>query len=79
VNRVEVNAISQESAASQSGRLRERCDIYVGLLRGVDDKTYAVGLISALVSQGVRVDYIGSDAVDSLPPGVCSLKSFYAT
>jgi D-inositol-3-phosphate glycosyltransferase len=38
--------------------------IHVGLLTGGDDKTYALGLTSALVSQRTWVDFIGSDAVD---------------
>jgi D-inositol-3-phosphate glycosyltransferase len=39
--------------------------IQVGLLTGGDDKSYAYGLTDALVAQGVRVDFIGSDALDS--------------
>jgi D-inositol-3-phosphate glycosyltransferase len=39
--------------------------VEVGLLTGGDDKTYAWGLTDALVSQGVRVDFIGSDNLDS--------------
>ncbi|MBV8378414.1 MAG: hypothetical protein JO279_15555, partial [Verrucomicrobia bacterium] len=38
--------------------------LHIGLLTGGDDKTYALGLTSALVSLGVYVDFIGSDAVD---------------
>jgi D-inositol-3-phosphate glycosyltransferase len=38
--------------------------LQVGLLTGGDDKTYALGLTSALISQGIFVDFIGSDAVD---------------
>ena len=37
----------------------------VGLLTGGDDKSYAYGLTDALVAEGVRVDFIGSDALDS--------------
>ena len=36
----------------------------VALLTGGDDKPYALGLASALVSQGVLLDFIGSNAVD---------------
>jgi D-inositol-3-phosphate glycosyltransferase len=37
----------------------------VGLLTGGDDKSYAYGLTDALVAEGVCVDFIGSDALDS--------------
>ena len=36
----------------------------VGLLTGGDDKPYALGLASALLAQGVSLDFIGSDTVD---------------
>jgi D-inositol-3-phosphate glycosyltransferase len=42
-----------------------RCSLEVGLLTGGDDKTYALGLTSALVAQGIFVDFIGSNALDS--------------
>jgi D-inositol-3-phosphate glycosyltransferase len=38
--------------------------MHIGLLTGGDDKTYALGLTSALISQGIYVDFVGSDAVD---------------
>jgi D-inositol-3-phosphate glycosyltransferase len=37
---------------------------YVALLTGGDDKPYALGLASALLAQGLSLDFIGSDAVD---------------
>src|SRR4051812_29037659 len=37
---------------------------HVALLTGGDDKTYAIGLTSALTKAGIEVDYIGSDRVD---------------
>lgn len=40
-------------------------DIEVGLLTGGIDKPYAFGLAMALVSKGVRLEFIGSDEVDS--------------
>ena len=40
-------------------------DLEVGLLTGGIDKPYAFGLAMALVSKGVRLDFIGSDEVDS--------------
>lgn len=39
--------------------------IEVGLLTGGVDKPYAFGLAMALVSKGVRLDFIGSDEIDS--------------
>jgi glycosyltransferase involved in cell wall biosynthesis len=36
----------------------------VGLLTGGSDKPYALGLASELASQGVKVDFIGSDELD---------------
>ena len=38
--------------------------LQVGLLTGADDRSYALGLTSALVARGVCVDFIGSDQVD---------------
>ncbi len=38
--------------------------VRVGLLTGGDDKSYALGLTSALVREAVAVDFIGSDALD---------------
>jgi len=35
----------------------------VALLTGGDDKSYALGLASALVAQGISIDFIGSDKV----------------
>ena len=35
------------------------------LLSAGRDKPYALGLASALISQNVRLDFIGSDEVDS--------------
>lgn len=37
----------------------------VTLLTGGDDKSYALGLASALVAKGVSLDFIGSDKVDA--------------
>jgi D-inositol-3-phosphate glycosyltransferase len=37
----------------------------VGLLTGGDDRSYAVGLATALIARGVHLDFIGSDAVDA--------------
>jgi glycosyltransferase involved in cell wall biosynthesis len=53
-----------------SGRHRRRTStgpgpVEVGLLTGGSDKPYAFGLAMALLSKGVRLDFIGSDDVDS--------------
>src|SRR5579872_3454828 len=42
-----------------------RSEIAVGLLTGGIDRHYMFGLTMALISQGMRVDVIGSDGVDS--------------
>lgn len=39
--------------------------ISVALLTGGGDKPYALGLASALMAQGINLDFIGSDEVDS--------------
>src|SRR5215831_660272 len=50
----------------------------VALLTGGKDKPYALGLASALLSQGILLDVIGSDYVDSpelhSDPRVCFLN-----
>src|SRR5437879_13082755 len=40
-------------------------EIEVGLLTGGQDRHYAFGLAMALVSKGVRLDFIGGDDKDS--------------
>jgi glycosyltransferase involved in cell wall biosynthesis len=42
----------------------KEADVRIGLLTGGDDRSYALGLASALVRHGVHVDFIGSDRVD---------------
>jgi glycosyltransferase involved in cell wall biosynthesis len=49
---------------SVNGAAEQEVPLQVGLLTGGDDKPYALGLASALVSQGIFIDFIGSDAVD---------------
>ena len=51
--------VSAGSASSQP------LEIEVGLLTGGIDKPYASGLARALISNGMRLDFIGSDEVDS--------------
>ncbi len=53
-----VETADPDSAATRNIPVR------VGLLTGGDDKTYALGLTSALISQGIFVDFVGSDSVD---------------
>jgi glycosyltransferase involved in cell wall biosynthesis len=43
----------------------EHADLEVALLTGCQDKSYAIGLATALSSKGVRTDVIGNDRVDS--------------
>jgi glycosyltransferase involved in cell wall biosynthesis len=50
--------------------------IQVGLLTGGEDKPYAYGLTDALVAQGVRIDFVGSDALDSPHLHQCDLINF---
>jgi D-inositol-3-phosphate glycosyltransferase len=42
----------------------QKSRIEVGLLTGGNDKTYALGLTLSLISKGISVDFIGSNAVD---------------
>ena len=39
--------------------------LHIALLTGGDDKSYALGLALALVTQGISIDFIGSDKVDA--------------
>jgi glycosyltransferase involved in cell wall biosynthesis len=57
-------SVSSIDPNGNSGGLQQS-QIKVALLTGGDDKTYALGLTSALVSKGVLVDFIGSSALDS--------------
>lgn len=52
------------SRADAKGASKSEADIQVGLLTGGDDRSYALGLASSLVSHGVFVEFIGSDKVD---------------
>src|SRR5438876_1166457 len=49
-----------EAAASRSSTLRPAM-VNVALLTGGGDKPYALGLVTALTSVGIQVDFIGSD------------------
>jgi D-inositol-3-phosphate glycosyltransferase len=51
-------------------------DIEVGLLTGGFDKPYAFGLAMSLLARGVRLDFIGSDEVDSPELRACPRLRF---
>jgi len=53
-----------------------RTPIEVGLLTGGVDKPYAFGLARALAARDVRLDFIGSDEVDSPEVRACPNLSF---
>ena len=73
--KVEVtNGLEQPGSRSEKAPMRGA--IHVGLLTGGSDKTYAYGLTDALVAQGVRVDFIGSDELDSPHLHQCDLINF---
>lgn len=59
VEEIERQELSQADLASASKR-----SLLVGLLTGGDDRPYALGMVSALVNQGVTVEFIASDALD---------------
>jgi glycosyltransferase involved in cell wall biosynthesis len=48
-----------------SDAVRTETPIQVGLLTGGNDRPYALGLASALISQGIHTDFIGSDELDA--------------
>ena len=51
--------------------------VRVGLLSGGSDKPYAVGLTTALAAQGVLVDFIGSNELDTPQLTECPGVDFY--
>jgi glycosyltransferase involved in cell wall biosynthesis len=62
--------------AFSSRAKRPGAPIQVGLLTGGDDKPYALGLTSGLVSHGIFVDFIGSDITDAPELHVSALVNF---
>jgi len=60
-----VNSLSRVRAGSASDAVRTETPIQVGLLTGGNDRPYALGLASALISQGIYTDFIGSDELDA--------------
>ena len=57
--------VSDSSIAGEPVNAETKRQIEVGLLTGGQDRPYALGLAAALVSKGIRVDFIGSDQLDS--------------
>lgn len=66
------DSIDPEDQAQHTASVRERYEralpfsksgLQVAILTGGWDKPYALGLVSALVSQGIFLDFIGSDEV----------------
>jgi D-inositol-3-phosphate glycosyltransferase len=60
-----VRAMSNLRVGRANDATRPEPPIQVGLLTAGNDRPYALGLASALVSQGIFVDFIGSDALDA--------------
>jgi D-inositol-3-phosphate glycosyltransferase len=60
-----VRAMSNLRVGRADDATRPEPPIQVGLLTAGNDRPYALGLASALVSQGIFVDFIGSDALDA--------------
>ena len=59
VEAIGLEELSQAGVASNS-----KDSLLVSLLTGGDDRPYALGMVSALIDQGVAVEFIGSDALD---------------
>jgi D-inositol-3-phosphate glycosyltransferase len=55
----------QEVEVRKQAKPDSQIGIKIGLLTGCQDRPYAFGLAMALVSEGVNVDVIGSDEIDS--------------
>jgi D-inositol-3-phosphate glycosyltransferase len=58
-------SISRISGTYSSGLKASGVSIEVGLLTGGDDKPYALGLTLGLISEGILVEFIGSDIADA--------------
>jgi D-inositol-3-phosphate glycosyltransferase len=57
---------SERSASSDTGKRRDQLEAasQVAILTGGGDRHYALGLAGALIDQGVRFDFIGSNELD---------------
>lgn len=51
-------------AAVGQAEARSAEAVRIGLLTGADDRSYALGLATALMARGVALDFIGSDQID---------------
>lgn len=60
-----VHATSNSRSRGAENARRPEAPIRLGLLTGGNDRPYALGLASALVTQGIYMDFIGSDALDA--------------
>jgi D-inositol-3-phosphate glycosyltransferase len=60
-----VHAMSKLRAGVATDAARQAQPIQVGLLTAGNDRPYALGLASALASQGIYLDFIASDALDT--------------
>ena len=58
---VAVSALTHCSLGADGSSLRRPQAVHVALLTGGGDKPYALGMAAALTSQGILVDFIGSD------------------
>ena len=77
------NSVAEVSSGEQvdAHKLTEsksRLGIEIGLLTGCQDRPYAFGLAMALVANGIAVDMVGSDEIDSpelhTTPNLCFLN-----
>jgi D-inositol-3-phosphate glycosyltransferase len=59
------DSTGQEVEVQKQANPDSQLGIEVGLLTGCQDRPYAFGLAMALVSEGVNLDIIGSDEIDS--------------
>jgi glycosyltransferase involved in cell wall biosynthesis len=75
-------ALKQSCTNLTSDRAGERAaggsaaSVRVCLLTGGDDRPYALGMASALVAQGITIDFIGSDKLDAPELHRSSLLTF---
>ncbi|PYM81817.1 MAG: hypothetical protein DMG76_29460 [Acidobacteria bacterium] len=58
-------ADDQHAGSGEIAELADMAEIEVALLTGGADRPYALGLAGALLSKGVRLDFVGSDDLES--------------
>jgi len=65
---LEANTLEVQDSLLQHKHFRRKhgpqVDIRVALLTGAQDRSYALGLASSLLAQGISIDFIGSDTVN---------------